>query len=80
MYIIHIDAMNNKRGKTYFKKYTSHFIVRGSWRPNKDCNILTSPAPPDIAVCRSRSPDAQLEVRGLSFLMAFSTTSCLSLI
>ena len=30
--------------------------VRGSWRLNKDCNILTSPAPPDIAVCRSRSP------------------------
>ena len=27
-----------------------------SWRPNKDCNILTSPAPPDITVCRSRSP------------------------
>ena len=30
--------------------------MRGSWRLNKDCNILTSPAPPDIAVCRSRSP------------------------
>ena len=30
--------------------------VRGSWRLNKDCNILTSPAPPDIAVCRFRSP------------------------
>ena len=29
--------------------------MRGSWRLNKDCNILTSPAPPDIAVCRSRS-------------------------
>ena len=26
-------------------------------RPKKDCNILTSPAPPDIAVCRSRSPE-----------------------
>ena len=49
--------------------------VRGSWRPNKDCNILTSPAPPDIAACRSRSPDAQPEARGLSFLLAFSTTS-----
>ena len=30
--------------------------MRGSWRLNKDCNILTSPAPPDIAVCLSRSP------------------------
>ena len=30
--------------------------MRGSWRLNKDCNILTSPAPPEIAVCRSRSP------------------------
>ena len=30
--------------------------VRGSWRLNKDCNTLTSPAPPDIAVCLSRSP------------------------
>ena len=29
--------------------------MRGSWRLNKDCNILTSLAPPDIAVCRSRS-------------------------
>ena len=40
------------RAKTSLKKYTSHFIVRfkkviqgftvrGSWRPNKDCNILT---------------------------------------
>ena len=30
--------------------------MRGSWRLNKDCNILTSPAPPGIAVCHSRSP------------------------
>ena len=30
--------------------------MRGSWRPNKDCNILTSPAPPNITVSRSRSP------------------------
>ena len=41
----------------------------------EDCNILTSPAPPDIAVCRSRSPDAQPEARGLSFLLVFSTTT-----
>ena len=52
--------------------------VRGSWRLNKDCNIdcniLTSPASPDIAVCRSRSPDAQPEARGPTML-AFSTAS-----
>ena len=30
--------------------------MRESWRLNKDFNILTSPAPPDITVCRSRSP------------------------
>ena len=30
--------------------------MRGSWRLNKDCNILPSIAPPDIAVCLSRSP------------------------
>ena len=30
--------------------------MRGSWRLNKDCNILTSPAPSDIAVRRSCSP------------------------
>ena len=29
--------------------------MRGSWSLKKDCYILTSPAPPDIAVCRSRS-------------------------
>ena len=57
---IHIDAII-KTSEDFFKKYTFHFIVRfvcvrGSWRLNKDCNILTSPAPPGIAVCRSRSP------------------------
>ena len=35
--------------------------VSSAWRAthivlHKDCNILTSPTPPDIAVCRSRSP------------------------
>ena len=44
--------------------------MRGIWRLNEDCNILTSPAPPDIAVCRSLSPDAQPEARGLSFLLS----------
>ena len=57
------------------KRVTQGFTVRGSWRLNKDCNILTSPAPPDTAMCRPRSPDAQPGARGLSFLLAFSTTS-----
>ena len=45
---------------TPLEKYTSHFIesaVCENWRLNKDCNILTSPASPDIAVCLSRSPE-----------------------
>ena len=52
--------------------------MRGSWRPNKDCNILTSPAPPDIAVCRSRSPGLLNRRAGgpLCWVLAFSTTSC----
>ena len=55
-----IDAMN-KTSEDFFKKiylslYCKIACERGSLRPNKDCNILTSPAPPDIAMCRSRSP------------------------
>ena len=42
--------------KIYLSLYLKGLCVRGSWRLNKDCNILTSPAPPDIAVCLSRSP------------------------
>ena len=52
-----------KTSEEFFKKiYLSLYLKglcvceRGSWRLNKDCNILTSPATPDIAVCRSRSP------------------------
>ena len=59
----------------YLSLYCKGLRVRGSWRLNKDCNILTSPASPDIAVCRSHSPDAQPEAWELSFLLAFSTTS-----
>ena len=48
-----------RRAKTSLKKYTSHFIVRfvceRELKTEQNCNILTSPAPPDIAVCRSRS-------------------------
>ena len=57
---IHIDTII-KISKDFFKKnipltLSKGFCVRGSWRLNKDSNILTSPAPPEIAVCRSRSP------------------------
>ena len=38
------------------KRVSQRFTVGVSWRLNKDCNILTSSAPPDIAVYRSRSP------------------------
>ena len=44
--------MKKKKPLTLFERLR----VRGSWRLNKDCNILTSIAPPGIAVCRSRSP------------------------
>ena len=57
---IHIDAIIKTSEDFYKKIYLSLYLkglcVRGSWRLNKDCNTLTSPAPPDIAVCRSHSP------------------------
>ena len=58
---IHIDAII-KTSEDFFKKnipltLLKGLCVRGSWRLNKNCNILTSPAPPDIAVCRSRLLD-----------------------
>ena len=37
--------------------------VRGSWRPNRNCNILTPLLWPS-ALCLSRSPDAQPEAPG----------------
>ena len=49
--------------KIYLSLYLKGLCVRGSWRLNKDCNILTSLAPPDIAVCRSRSPGLLLNRR-----------------
>ena len=42
--------------KIYLSLYLKGLCVRGSWRPNRDCNILTSPVPLDIAECLSRSP------------------------
>ena len=47
--------------------------VRGSWRPNKDCNILTPLLWPS-ELCLSRSPYAQPGGRGPT-LLAFSTAS-----
>ena len=56
----HIEHNNDERrhffGKIYLSLYLKGLCVRGSRRTSKDCNILTSPAPPDIAVCLSRSP------------------------
>ena len=43
--------------------------VSGSWRPNKDCNILTPLLWPS-ALCLFRSPDSQPEAWGLSFLLS----------
>ena len=47
-------------GHASLEKYTSHFIERivceRELETEQNCNILTSPAPPDIAVCLSRSP------------------------
>ena len=48
-------------------------MVRGSWRPNRNCNILTPLLRPS-ALCLSLSPDAQPEARELT-LLAFSTIS-----
>ena len=44
--------------------------VRGSWRPNKVCNILTSTLMAISVVSFSFSRAAQLEARGLSFLLS----------
>ena len=45
----------------------SGFTVRGSWRPNINCNILTPNLWPSM-LCLSRSPDAQPEAQGLTLL------------
>ena len=51
------------------KRVSQCFTERGSWRPNKDCNILTPLLWPS-ALCLSCSPDAQQEPQGLSFLLS----------
>ena len=53
--------------------------MRGSWRSNKDCNILTPPLLWPSALCLSRSPCAQPEDRGPT-LLAFSTAPCHQLV
>ena len=45
-----------------FEKVIQGFRVRGSWRPNINCNILTPLLWP-ATLCLSRSPDAQLEAQ-----------------
>ena len=47
-----------KGSKRLFKVFT----VRGSWRPNRNCNILTPLLWPS-ALCLSCSPDAQPEAQ-----------------
>ena len=81
----HNDTINKQTSEgSFIRICTSHFIVRfekviqgftvrGSWRPNRNCNTLTQLLWPS-ALCLSHSPDAQLEARGLT-LLAFSTTS-----
>ena len=58
-----------KGSKRLFKVFT----VRGSWRPNRNCNILT----PTSALCLSRSPGLlNRRPRGpLCWVMAFFTAS-----
>ena len=61
MYMQNTYWRNNKDERRLLQKnipltLLKGLCVRGSWRLNKDCHILTSRAPPDIAVCCSRSP------------------------
>ena len=49
------------------KRVTQGLRVRGSWRPNRNCNILTPLLWPS-ALCLSRSPDAQPEALGPTLL------------
>ena len=51
------------------KRVTQGLRVRGSWRPNRNCNILTLILMADT-LCLSCSPDAQLEVLGSTLLGA----------
>ena len=61
------------RAKTSLEKYNSHFIARFACEreleTEQNCNILTPLLWPS-ALCLSRSPDAQSEARGISFLLS----------
>ena len=52
------------------KRVTQGFTLRGSWRLNKDCNILTSTLMAISVVSFSFSSAVQPEARGLSFLLS----------
>ena len=50
--------------------------MRGSWRPNRNCNILTPRLLRPSVLCLSSSPDAQPEALGPPcWVMAFFTAS-----
>ena len=78
---IHTDAMNNDERRLLYKnmylslyckgskRVTLGFTVRGSWRPNKDCNILTPTLMTVSVVSFSFSRSAQLEAQGPSSLL-----------
>ena len=57
-----------------FERVTQGLRVRGSWRPNRNCNILNPTVMAVSVVSFSFSRAAQPEARGLT-LLAFSITS-----
>ena len=57
------------------KRVTQGFRVRGSWRSNRSCNMLTPTLMAVSVVSFSFSGAAQPEVQGPSSLLSFSTTS-----
>ena len=81
---IHTDAMNNDERRLLYKNMylslyckgsknvTQGLHVRGSWRPNKDCNILTPTLIAVSVVSFSFNRAAQPEAQGLSFLLSAS--------
>ena len=58
------------------KRVTRGFRVRGSWRPNRNCNILTPLLRPS-ALCLSCSPDAQPETQRPSSLLGDGFLYCI---